>query len=86
MREMWCVASSPRWVQVRPASVDRNTPIPHGELWRFCGSPDPTHTTLGLDGARVTSPIDSIVWSSKTDSKLFPWLIVFHSPPVAVAT
>ena len=86
MREMWWVASSPMCLHERPASVDLYTPFPHGELWRFCGSPLPTHTTLGLEGATVTSPTEEVDWSSKTGSKVVPWLTVFHTPPVAVPT
>ena len=71
---------------MRPASVERNTPIPHGEDCRFCGSPEPTHTTFGFDGASVMSPTESISWSSNMDSKVDPPLIVFHTPPVATPT
>ena len=66
MRPMWCVSSSPRCVQVRPASVERYTPLPHGELCRLLGSPVPTQTTFGLDGATVTSPTEAVASSLKT--------------------
>jgi hypothetical protein len=71
---------------VRPPSVERYTPLPHGELCRFCGSPVPTQTTLGLEGAMVTSPIDEVSWSSNTGSNVIPLFTVFQIPAVAVPT
>ena len=46
----------------------------------------PTHTTFGLEGARVMAPIDDVDWPVKTGSQVVPWLVVFHTPPVAVPT
>ena len=66
--------------------MDLKTPSPHGELCRFCGSPVPTHTTFGFDGARVTSPMEAVDSSVKTALQVVPWLVLFHSPPVAVPT
>ena len=84
---LMCLDSrNPSCCHVFPPSVDLNTPSPHGELCRFCGSPVPTHTTLGFDCETVTSPMDAVVWSSKTGSKVIPRLVVFHTPPDAVAT
>ncbi len=69
-----------------PPSIDRNTPSPHGELWRFCGSPVPTQTTSGFEGASVTSPIEEVDWSEKTSSQVVPWFVLFQTPEVAVPT
>ena len=86
MRPMWWVFSSPRCVQLRPASVDRYTPLPQGELWRLLGSPVPTHTTFGLEGATATAPTDAVDSSLKTCSKVIPAFSVFQTPPLATPT
>src|SRR5712691_2658884 len=52
---MWRVASSPIFFQVFPPSSDLYTPSPQEELWRLFGSPVPTHTTDGSDGAIAMS-------------------------------
>ena len=78
---MWRVSSSPTCVHVPPASVDLNTPTPHGELCRFAGSPVPTHTWLGLEGATLTAPTEEVGWSSNTGSHVMPSFVVFHTPP-----
>jgi hypothetical protein len=81
---MWRVSSRPTNVQVVPASVDLNTPAPHGELLRLFGSPVPTYKTSGLERDRPMSPIDAIGCSSKSGSHVIPAFTVFHTPPVAV--
>ena len=60
-------------------------PSPQDELWRLFASPVPTHTTLGSVGLMATSPIDTVVWESKTFSHVLPPLIVFNRPPDADA-
>ena len=81
---MCFVASRPMCIHVFPPSVDLYTPFPHGEDWRFCGSPVPTHTRFGLAWWSVTSPIELVGWSSKSGVQDVPWFSVFHNPPVAV--
>src|SRR6266576_864451 len=54
---MWRVASSPIFFQVFPPSSDLYAPSPQEELCRLFGSPVPTHTTEGSDGAIAMSPI-----------------------------
>ena len=71
---------------MRPASVERYTPLPQGELCRFCGSPEPSQTTFGFDGATVTSPTEAVASPSKSGSKVIPAFVVFQTPPVAVPT
>ena len=58
MRAMRPVFSSPIFVKFRPASVERNTPQPTEMFDRMNGSPVPTQTTFGSDGATVSAPID----------------------------
>ena len=60
--------------------------MPQGELCRFCGSPLPTHTTCGFEGASVTSPIEAVGWLANTAWKVCPAFVVFQTPPVAVPT
>src|SRR5215471_1136371 len=55
MRPVW---SSPTCVQVRPASVDRYTPLPREMLLRMNDSPVPTQITFASDGATANDPID----------------------------
>src|SRR5438067_1965749 len=69
-----------------PASVDLYTPLPHEELWRLFDSPVPTQTMEGSDGATATAPMVELVSLSKTGSQVVPPLIVFITPPDAVAT
>src|ERR1700689_4773304 len=84
IRPMLCVSSRPTWVQLRPPSIDLYTPLPHDELWRLFGSPLPTHTTEGSEGAIATAPIVKTGSLSNTGMNWFPALVVFHNPPVAV--
>ena len=48
-------------------------------------SPEPTQTTIGSDGAKVTQPIENEPWSSKVGVKVTPALCVVQTPPAAVA-
>src|SRR6267142_1694827 len=57
IRPMCRVASSPIFFHVFPPSSDLYTPLPHDELCRLFGSPVPTHTMDGSDGAIAMSPI-----------------------------
>src|SRR5712664_3942361 len=69
--------------QVFPPSSDLYAPSPHDELWRLFGSPDPTHTTDGSDGAIAMSPIVDTASLSNTGVHVVPLLVVFHTPPDA---
>ena len=69
-----------------PASRLRYTPLPHDDDWRLLGSPVPTYTIEGSDGASVTSPMLLTGWSSKTGSNVVPLLMVLRIPAEAVAT
>src|SRR6266705_2845827 len=86
MRPMWCVASSPIFFQVFPPSSDLYAPSPQDELCRLLGSPVPTHTTEGSDGAIAMSPIVDTLSLSNTDSQVVPLFVVFQTPPDAVPT
>src|SRR6266581_6984165 len=86
MRPMWCVASSPIFFQVFPPSSDLYAPSPQDELCRLLGSPVPTHTTEGSDGAIAMSPIVDTLSLSNTGSQVVPLFVVFHTPPDAVPT
>src|ERR1041384_7686170 len=61
-------------------------PSPHDELCLLFGSPVPTQTMLGSEGAMQMSPIDVDPCSSKIGSKVVPAFVVFHTPPVAAPT
>src|SRR5437588_3237132 len=61
-------------------------PSPHDELWRLFGSPLPTQTIEGSDGAMAISPIVETPSLSKTGSQVVPLFVVFHTPPEAVPT
>src|SRR5260370_42394957 len=80
------VPSSPILFQVFPPSSDLYAPSPQEELWRLFGSPLPTHTTDGSDGAIARSPIVDTPSLSNTGSHVVPLLVVFHTPPEAVPT
>jgi hypothetical protein len=69
-----------------PASIDLYTPSPQPELWRLVASPVPTQTTLGLDWLTVTQPSEATDAVEKTGVNVVPLSVVFHSPPVALAT
>src|SRR6266849_4706216 len=71
---------------VLPPSNDLYAPSPHDELWRLFGSPDPTHTTDGSDGAIAMSPIVDTASLSNTGVHVVPLLVVFHTPPDATPT
>src|SRR4029077_5847855 len=83
---MWRVASNPIRFQVFPPSSDLYAPSPQEELCRLFGSPVPTHTTAGSDGAIAISPIVDTLSLSKTGSPVVPLLVVFQTPPEAVPT
>src|SRR6202165_999265 len=83
---MWRVASSPIFFQVFPPSSDLYAPSPQEELCRLFGSPVPTHTTDGSEGAIAMSPIVETLSLSNIGSHVVPWLVVFQTPPEAVPT
>src|SRR6266436_7751916 len=83
---MWRVASSPIFFQVFPLSSDLYAPSPQEELCRLFGSPVPTHTTEGSDGAIAMSAIVDTLSFSNLGSHVVPLLVVFHTPPEAVPT
>src|SRR5258705_8131782 len=72
--------------QVFPPSTDLYAPSPHDELWRLFGSPVPTHTTEGSDGAIAMSPMVDTASLSNTGVHVVPLLLVFHTPPAATPT
>src|SRR5580704_1516776 len=80
------VASSPIFFHVLPPSNDLYAPSPHEELCRLFGSPVPTHTTVGTDGATAISPMVETLSLSKIGSQVVPLFVVFHTPPEAVPT
>src|SRR6267143_1586532 len=80
------VASSPIFFHVFPPSSDLYAPSPHDELCRLFGSPVPTHTIAGSEGATVTSPMVETPSLSNTGSHVVPALVVFQTPPEAVPT
>src|SRR6266851_9114211 len=86
MRPMCRVASSPIFFQVFPPSSDLYAPSPQDELCRLLGSPVPTHTTDGSDGAMAMSPIVETLSLSNTGSQVVPLLVVFQTPPAAAPT
>src|SRR5712671_7444089 len=71
---------------VFPPSTDLYAPSPHDELWRLFGSPVPTHTTEGSDGAIAMSPMVDTASLSNTGVHVVPLLVVFHTPPAATPT
>src|SRR5260370_17381043 len=86
MRPMCRVASNPILFQVFPPSSDLYAPSAQEELWRLFGSPVPTQTTDGSDGAIAMSPIVDTPSLSKIGSQVVPLLVVFQTPPEAVPT
>src|SRR5437016_14341589 len=86
MRPICRVASSPIFFQVFPPSRDLYAPSPQEELCRLFGSPVPTHTIDGSDGAIAMSPIVDTSSSSNIGSHVVPLLVVFQTPPEAVPT
>src|ERR1700730_5432097 len=69
--------------QVLPPSTDLYAPSPHDELCRLFGSPVPTHTTDGSEGAMAMSPIVDTASLSNTGCQVVPLFVVFHTPPKA---
>src|SRR5215469_753435 len=61
-------------------------PSPQEELWRLFGSPLPTQTMEGSDGAMAISPAVETPSLSKTGSQVVPLLMVFQTPPEATPT
>src|SRR5580693_2272855 len=61
-------------------------PSPQEELCLLLGSPVPTHTTAGSDGAIAMSPMVDTASLSNTGSQVVPLFVVFHTPPDAVPT
>src|SRR5579864_7317278 len=53
------VESNPRCAHDAPPSMDSHTPSPYELSLREFGSPVPTHTTRGFEGAIETAPIDA---------------------------
>ena len=86
MRPICRVASSPIFFQVFPPSSDLYAPSPQEELCRLLGSPVPTQTIDGSDGAIAISPIVDTPSLSKIGSQVVPLLVVFQTPPEAVPT
>src|SRR5260370_2676454 len=86
MRPMWRVASSPIFFQVLPPSSDLYAPSPQEELCRLFGSPVPTQTTEGSEGAMAMSPMVETLSLSNIGSQVVPLFVVFHTPPEAAPT
>ena len=81
---MFWVSSSPRCVQVLPASVDLYTPSPCWMLPRNSVSPVPMYTTSGLASHTCTAPIEALpICPSVTGFQVVPASVVFQSPPPA---
>src|SRR6266481_7559818 len=80
------VASNPIFFQVFPPSSDLYAPSPQEELCRLFGSPVPTQTTDGSDGAIAMSPIVDTLSLSNTGVHVVPLLVVFQTPPAATPT
>ena len=82
---IWRVAARPIECHVLPASVDLKRPIPY-ECWlRISGSPVPTYTMFGSDGATAMAPMEPIGMpvegSSAMGNQVRPAFSVFHTPP-----
>src|SRR6516165_5202902 len=61
-------------------------PSPQEELCRLLGSPEPTHTMEGSEGAIEMSPMVETPSLSNTGSQVVPLLTVFQTPPEATPT
>src|SRR5246127_3407020 len=61
-------------------------PSPQEELCRLLGSPEPTQTMEGSEGAIAMSPMVETASLSKTGSQVVPLLTVFQTPPEATPT
>src|SRR5260370_8540819 len=77
-------ASNPIFSQVSPPSSDLYAPSPQEELCRLLGSPVPTHTIDGSDGAIAMSPMVETLCLSNIGSHVVPLFVVFQTPPQAV--
>src|SRR5260370_34270830 len=86
VRPMGRVNPSPTLFQGFPPARDLYAPSPQEELCRLFGSPVPTHTTEGSEGAIAMSPIVDTLSLSNIGSHVVPLLVVFHTPPEAVPT
>src|SRR5256885_1203725 len=84
MRPMYSESRRPFGDQCAPPSADRKTPRPGvGILWLMeTGSPVPTHTVLGSEGAIATVLRAVIGCASNSDSQVEPPFTVLKSPPV----
>src|SRR6266436_5350818 len=67
-------------------STDVYAPSPQEELCRLFGSPVPTQTTEGSEGAMAMSPMVETLSLSNIGSQVVPLFVVFHTPPEAVPT
>src|SRR5258707_12871775 len=83
---MWRDVSRPIFFQVLPPSSDLYAPSPQEELCRLFGSPVPTQTTEGSEGAMAMSPMVETLSLSNIGSQVVPLFVVFHTPPEAVPT
>src|SRR5438093_1883896 len=89
MRPIAWVFSRPIGFQVRPPSVLLKIPLPGESELRELGSPVPAQTWLVSDGAIASIPIEttpSLPFPPNTRRKVVPALMVFQTPPAAVAT
>src|SRR5262245_18280471 len=78
------VESRPMCCQLRPASVERYTPLPSVVSERMKKvSPVPAHSTLCAEGASASAPIDCAGWLSNTARQCTPSSSVFQTPPDA---
>ncbi len=70
--------------QLRPASVERYTPLPSAVIDRMKNvSPVPAHSTLCADGAMASAPIACAGSLSNTARQCTPASSVFQIPPDA---
>src|SRR6185503_4434415 len=86
IRPMCSDSLSPVFVQLFPPSIDLYTPSPYATTRWALFSPLPTQTTLGFFGSMATVPMEKEPSPSKTGVKLMPALVVFQTPPAALAT
>src|SRR5947207_2371882 len=85
-RPMCCVSLRPLCCQVLPPSAEWYTPLPQETLLRALASPAPTQTRSGFVWHTATAPSALVASRSKTGFQVKPLLVVFHSPPDALAT
>ena len=68
--------------QVRPASVDFQTPSPWETLPRIGDSPIPAQTTFGSESATASAPTEPVLKSlSETAAQVAPASVDFQTPP-----